>query len=549
MVKTLEQEDNMDLKKAILRSVTGYLNKPKVNTSTSNDPLARGFSGSWTDSYVQRYDGEKNLGEVGPLVEYVLDLPALRMRSWKSYLDSEITQTNKFSIWAIGKGLKLSTEPVMSVLNDEDIDFEKEKFNKKVEARFSLFAKSKKAHIYGELSLHKLANEAFINSKIGGDVLVLLRVVKKAVKIQLIDGSHVVTPSHGMGLENENRINNGIQYDSNGNIEGYWVKKYTGGYHDDYEFIKAEVRGRKVAYMVYGLRYRIDINRGIPLISAVMETIAKMERYKEATVGSAEEVAKIAYQVVHQNYSTGENPVAGALAKALDADSNADGKGIPSDEAGVQLAAQVAATTNKQAYNNPIGAKIESMTSGNKELHFKDFYSTNINLICATLGIPPEVAMSKYDSNFSASRAALKDWENTLGVERAKFTEDFYQPIYDLWLDIQVLLGRISAPGYIEALKAEDGLVLEAYRNARFVGTGVPHIDPLKEVEAVRLKLGKSAENIPLVTVEQGVEELSGGDAVDILEQFASEYKLADSLGIKVVPDPVPVITQPVKTD
>jgi len=50
--------------------------------------------------WVVPYDGEKNLGEIGPIKDYHMDYPALRARSWQSYIESEISQIvlNKFNL-------------------------------------------------------------------------------------------------------------------------------------------------------------------------------------------------------------------------------------------------------------------------------------------------------------------------------------------------------------------------------------------------------------------------------------------------------------------
>jgi hypothetical protein len=507
----------------------------------SYGPESRSYGGQWRTIYHQSYDGEKNLGEIGPLTKYSLDYEALRLRSWKAYLDSEVAQTvfNKFSSWVIGKGLRLQSEPAITVLKSEGIELNAELFNEIIESRFKIYSNSKMADYSGINSLNKIANTAFSNSKIGGDVLVILRVVNKVLKVQLVDGSHVCSPYATDQMVKGNRIINGIEIDEKGKHIAYYIAKE----NLTFERVPAYIGNRKMAYMVYGLRYRLDNHRGIPLISAVLETITKLERYKEATVGSAEELNKIAYQVVHQAYSSGDNPMAKNIVKAFDLD--ADGEGIPVDQAGKQLADTVAATTNKQAYNNPVGAKIETIDSGKRELYFKDFYTININMICSTLGIPPDIALSKYDSNYSASRAAIKDWEHTLNVERTKFTEEFYQPIYDVWLDLQVLLNKVNADGYLKALNDNNEMILEAYRFARFTGANVPHIDPLKEVNAERAKLGELGKNIPLTTVEKATEALNGGDSDSNIEQFAEEFKYAQNQGLKLVEEETP--TPPAK--
>ncbi len=40
-----------------------------------------------------------------------------------------------------------------------------------------------------------------------------------------------------------------------------------------------------------------------------------------------------------------------------------------------------------------------------------------------------------------------------------------------------ILNNKIDAPGYIKARMNNDMYVVEAYRNARFIGMPVPHID------------------------------------------------------------------------
>jgi capsid protein len=172
------------------------------------------------------------------------------------------------------------------------------------------------------------------------------------------------------------------------------------------------------------------------------------------------------------------------------------------------------------------------MHESKAELHFKDFYTVNIDLICPTLGIPPEVAMSKYDSNFSASRAALKDWEHTLTVNRYDFSSDFYYRVYIFFLHVEILKNKVQAPGYLKAVVESNTMVLDAYRMARFVGPSVPHIDPLKEVKAEREKLGTTGASIPLTTVEAATEALNGGDSDQNMLQYAEELKESKTLGI-----------------
>src|SRR5688572_8140667 len=113
---------------------------------------SRYSTGNYTTLFAVSYTGEKNFGEIGPLKNYRPDYAALRIRSWQSYLESEVTQTiiNKFTTWVIGKGLKLQAEPSELVLKSERIQLDVHEFSEIVEARFGVFRKSKCAD-YGEM--------------------------------------------------------------------------------------------------------------------------------------------------------------------------------------------------------------------------------------------------------------------------------------------------------------------------------------------------------------------------------------------------------------
>lgn len=488
------------------------------------------------------YDGEKNLGEIGPAKHYIIDYDTMRARSWQSYLDSEITQMvfKKYGRWLIGAGLTMQCCPNTTVLNAEGIELEAENFNEIAEAYWHVWANSDDADYAGMETLHQLAYTGYINAAIGGDVLVVLRVNNQnQITVQLIDGAHIQSPGFGTDqwaqtAKNGNIIRHGVEMDKNGQHIAYYVR------NSDLSYTRIEARsastGLRMAYMVYGLKYRLDNTRGLPIVAAVLETVKKLERYKEATVGKAEEENKTVFQVTHQQYSTGENIFAGKgganLARAaMDAGAK-ESHDDPRTTEGERLASKVYATTQKQAYNMPVGSKLEAVKSSNGQLVFKEFYTTNIDIVCATTGIPPNVAMGIYNDSFSASRAATKDWEHTLKVGRADFKNQFYKHIYALFLHLHVLTNKVSAPGYLQANLTGNKTVLAAYRQCHFMGDMFPHIDPLKEAKAEREKLGPLAANIPLTTVENAVEALGGANSDSIIEQFAKEREHAAEYGL-----------------
>lgn len=477
------------------------------------------------------FDGEKNDSELGPAINYRPDYQMLRIRSWQSYLESDITKTviDRFVKWTIGKGLKLQTSPNKRVLisegfNESDLEGLKAAFAT-VEARYEVFASSTMSSWNELQTLHKIESVAYRNARVGGDVLVVLRYVKKQVSIQLIDGQNVQYSSNI--AKNGNRVIQGVEVDDRGRHVAFYVrtKKLK------YQRISASPKGSRpsMAFMYYSDKLRCDSVRGMPLIASVLETLKKLDRYKEATVGSAEERAKVPYQIVHGINSTGENVFTNKrLANAVE-DSNEND--LPSDSDGKAMARTVAVSTQKQVFNMPNDSKLESLES-KSELYFKDFYDTNFNSVCAAIGMPPNVAKMIYDDNFSASRAALKDWENTLKVDRTDVSDQFNSKVYQFWLWTEVMDGKTNITGLLNAYLDRNVMAIAAFVSSRWIGSQVPHIDPLKEAKAEREKLGELGKNLPLTTLLEALENLGAGEVDETLSRFKEELEQMKELGL-----------------
>jgi capsid protein len=479
------------------------------------------------------FDGEKNFGELGDAKNYIPNYEVLRARSWEAFISNDLAMIalSRLSFWVISTGLRLDAQPDTDVLELEGISTDRQKFSNSIEAYWRIWSRTPSmCHKSGSMSFAEIQTRVFMNAWIGGDCLVILRVEKGNPTVQIIDGCHIQSPGAYDPL-----VRNGVEYNELGKIVAYHIRK------DNYEFDRIpavnETYGLVQAFLVKGLRYKLDDSRGLPLLSAVLEKMAQIDRYSVATLGSAEERRKIPYVIEHDQHSTGENPLTKNFVYAQNPDMPFD---LPIDSQGEVMANKMAVTTNKSVFNMPIGAKAKALESDG-ELYYRDFYTINADFLFATLSLPPNVALQKYDSNFSASRAALKDWENTLAVYRAQFSNDFLQHVYNWFLHTFILRNKIQAIGYLSG----DSIVRAAYRCAKFTGVNVPHIDPVKEVEAARMKLGELGASIPLITVEDAVQALGGSDADAIMEQFSQEKKYSEELGLKPEPPAPPAPANP----
>ncbi|ASD51595.1 hypothetical protein [Flavobacterium phage V157] len=452
------------------------------------------------------FDGEKTLGELGFIQNTIPDYKGLRLRSYDAEMRTDIVKiiSERFFNLVIGSGLKLQAEPNEDLLELENITDDFVKIKKSVEARFNTWARSKYADYSKMQNLHQKALEGYKTAFLGGDALVVCRLENNNLNVQIIDGIHVCDPVMTNYIQEiqdrKNFLFHGVEINSKGEHIAYYVKKNT----LDYERIEVYGKSskRKLAWFIYGDKKRVDHVRAIPQISQILEKINKIDRYAEATVGKAEQGANIPYTIEHDQYSTGEDVLQEIANKR---------KGITTDpDAGYKLADglanKISQTTSNQVYNMPIGAKLKGFTA-TTDPNFDQFYNAIINSLCASVGAPPEVAKQMYNSNYSASRAAINTFDYVCTLAREKFVEEFYKPIYQLYFEIEVLKGKVPANGYLVALSTNDFMVTEAYSNCRFIGKSMPHIDPLKEVKAIAEMLA-----LDLISREQATEMLNAGD-------------------------------------
>lgn len=482
---------------------------------------------------TKKWDGEKTLGELGVVVRNVPDYQKLRLRSYNAYatIDTVKTIASKYFYWSIGSGLKLQAEPNRNVLKSEGISNSAEfytEFQKTVESRFMIHANSIQVDFLKEKNLHELAMDFYKASFLGGDCLCIVRFDDYGPNIQFVSGEHICDP----GIDTDyltkaeakgNYIQHGIEIDKKGSHVAYFVRIKEKDSFDKFERIPAygSSTKKRLAWLVSGEKISPDHLRAVPGISSSLEKINKLDRYVEASVNKAENGAKMVYTFEHDDFSTGEDPLQDAVAKARRqpiVTNNSEEDRVLTDG----YANRITQTTNGLALNLPRGVKVQAFES-KMESNFNEFHNAVFNGISAGQNVPPEVAMQSFNSNYSASRAAINSFGYFMSVDRAKFANQFYVLYYKLWLEFQILSKKIVAPGYLENM--DNFMVIESYSQCRFMGKNMPHIDPLKEIKAIREMLGLDGA-IPLISKEQATEMLGAGQWDENFMKGQEEDKL-----------------------
>jgi hypothetical protein len=466
----------------------------------------------------KKWDGEKTLGELGVVIKSIPDFERLRLRSYNAYatIDTIKIIASKFFFWTIGEGLKLQSEPNRKVLESEGIintETEYKDFQELCESRFWLYANSKEMDYMKEETLHEKAMGSFQMEFLGGDFLVICRFDDAGLTVQTISGEHLKNPPMDSGdyyanaKSAGNYIECGIELDKKGSHVAYYVNvKLPDGTIKSERISAFGAKSKKrLAWLVAGNKLSPDHLRSVPEMSQSLEKINKLDRYTEASVIKEEQSAKIVFTIEHEEFSDGSNPLMEKVKRVKSGNSIAP---VEDAEKGYVLADglanKIAETTGGMTYNLTQGASLKSHKADNAS-SYKEFSETIFQSISAGVNVPPEVAMQQYNSNYSASRAAINSFGYIIDIKREKFVISFYKPIYELWLEHQILSRKIIAKGYLENI--DNFMVTKSYSQCRFLGKNMPHIDPLKEAKAIELML-----QLDLISNTQAAEALGVGD-------------------------------------
>ena len=325
-----------------------------------------------------------------------------------------------------------------------------------------------------------------------------------SLRLQIIEAGRVSNPNGiGDGVEvkrGDNRIINGIEVDRAGALSAIWIaNRYWNEPSKNPELKWQRVRwyGRDTGcrnVLMIANDTRPDMNRGVPLLAPVIESIKQVSRYADAELSAA--IVRSFFSVFFtQQGNLGVHDVLGAERH---------------NEPCVDVSEYQLGSATMAAL--PPFVDVKAISSQAAQNVFDAFIGTFIKQIGAALGIPYEVLMKSFNASYSASRAALLQAADTFRQRRAAFIHDFLQPISEAWLSEAVAIGRIDAPGFDDPLRRQGWLA------ADWLCETTHALDSLKEAQAMQLKLANG-----LSTYRKELAENVGVDFDEVIETLTQE--------------------------
>ncbi len=456
-----------------------------------------------------------NASSKSPTEDINFNLHTLRQRSRSLYMGGglgsaaiKVVRSN-----VVGSGLKIKPN-----IDYEALGLSREQgreWCKEVEREFNIWALSKECDYLNLNNFYELQSIAMLGVLLSGDSVALLNYENVTseydLKIHLIESDRVRNPnsySEVEVLENGNKIVSGIEIDGKGKPIAFWIcNNHPQSSIND--FGKTEWNRIKINNDYTGLPNilfsfngeRAGQYRGAPFLSPIIELIKNMERYTEAEVTAA--IINSFYSVFIENVS---DPTSMTFQDSIMGEET-----VLSPEERAENYELSAGTVNVLGK----GERVVFSDPKRPSSSFESFSTQVTKLIGATLEIPYEVLIKSFNSSYSASRASLLEAWRLFRLKREWFINDFCQPIYEMWLFEAISKGKIKAKNYFK-----DKTTMKLWSSAIWIGTAQGQIDPVKEVQAAKMRIEAGFS-----TREKETQELTGMDFESNLRVLERENK------------------------
>lgn len=434
------------------------------------------------------------------------------------------TRTMKTNV--IGSGLIPKPKIDFEALGiSEEAAMEWQKLAKR---EFALWAESTACDAERRSNFYQLQQLAYLTMMLSGDTFALMPTFDIAgfpykTHVRLLEADRICTPessgdSTSKDTDSGGKIIDGVEFDANGMVVAYHITNRHPLASSDsrtIEYVAVQAYGSKTGFpnvLHVMTMERPGQARGIPFVAPMIEQLKQLSRYSDAEL-TANIIASMMTLFLTQEAGSGDNPNMGIE------DAVSEAEKVTTDDTRIELAPGA-------IYKLEPGTKPEMVGTSRANNSYGDYVTNLITQIGASMEIPGEVLMKKFNSNYSASRGALLEFWHMIPVARKNFVSKFNNPIYEAVIAEAVATGRLEAPGFFD-----DAMIRKAWCGVDWIGTNMGIIDPKKEVEAA---IKRIATNIS--TEEREAAEFNGSDWAENIVQRRKEMKAAYDMAVEFTP-------------
>ena len=444
------------------------------------------------------------------------DLPTLREESQHLFRNNAIAggaiRTNVSKI--VGTGLKIKPQIDRAVLNltDEQADA----WQIAAAREFRLATETREIDSERQLPFSIMQAVIFLKVLEDGDILVNMPRIPRSgspytLKLQMIEAARLLNADNA---PNTDLMTSGVTKDEYGAPVGYSVLKYHPGAiyrkRSPQEWVSIPAFNSAGAPLCLHLfdKTRPGQTRGVPYLTPVVELIKQLGRYTDAEVMAAVVSGMLTVFVTNEIGDPTLGPASTVINPTADLAQNVDNTGM------------------ELGYGSVIGLlpgeKIDTVSPGRPNPAFEPFMTAILRQIGMALELPFEILIKHFTASYSASRAALMEAWDYFRRRRHWLVTMLCQPVYEAIITEAVVRGRLGAPGFLA-----DYMVRKAWLGAVWTGDAPYHLDPLKEINAAKERMGSflTTHDEECVAMPQG-----GSDWLAKVPQFVKEKEIIDEL-------------------
>jgi lambda family phage portal protein len=466
--------------------------KPKVKAYSPYSPYGSQYQYGGVGSDGSKWRrGLSNTGQ-SPVINHWLT----RHNARSAYHETAQARSivDRFADTVVDVGMTVCAEPLHEILG---ITPEKAReIGKTISQRFHLWASSKKALRDETMTFYQAQRLGEIYQQRDNDYFVRLfysnrRDLLNPLQIQFIDPDMVIgsgfTSTYGFqDTQYNGRIPvDGIYRDKAGREIAYQVI----GRKDDGQIDRLVIpaRGPKSGrkFMIHGFYPEYaNQGRGYSRLAHALQDFEGITDFTQAQIQKAITQSSMALYVKPSKDNAASNPYEGMLEKGAGpltaaeeaAVETGDGDAIFSYERIPEATIDQPGTVG--IFNLQEGEDLRAFENTAPAESFDRFVDAFTSYLAASMSIPIEVLLMKFNQNYSASRGALVLFWRVAEIWRAELISDFLNPVYKAWLGEEIAAGRIALPGW------SDPLMRAAWANNVWWGAPMPNIDPAKEAKA-----------------------------------------------------------------
>ena len=437
----------------------------------------------------------------------------------------------------VGARFNLNAKPRIAVLGLDEM-WARE-FAEEVEAKFETWAESREnwpdaARRQTLTGLVRLAVAVYLYA---GEVLATGEWKRDQgyyyrTAVQMVEPARLSNP--GDRPMDFDKVRGGVRMNSYGAPMGYYIRRALPGAifnatkSYNWSYIRARNNMGRPQVLHILDQDRPGQTRGISQLVSALKEMRMLKRFRDLTLQSA------AIQASYAATIESELPTAQAF-EAIGAGSGSAADAVVEYS---QTFMSAVAEYMKSAKNIKIdGAKIPHLMPGTRlnlsplgqpEGLGDAFEDSLVRYLAAALDVSAEEMSQNFaDINYSGARAAMLSTQKHMRARKRVAAEGTAGFIYRLWFEEAVDMGQIETMQAASVPNMYDGLNMDAFTEAKWIGAGFGQVDEMKETQAACMRIAGG-----LSTYEQEIGRL-GYDWRDVLRQVAREREMMKELDVE----------------